>query len=83
MKTFAELLKLIEKEYSFDACYIADHLHSEDEIVRMWEKGILFPDSEKAEAFADMFALPLSLVKDFIEEGKRHEPETLPDNSGL
>lgn len=83
MKTFAELLKLVEKEYSFDACFIADHLHLEDEIVEKWEKGLLFPDSKKAEEFSDMFALPLNLVRESIKEGKRHESKTLSDNSGL
>ncbi len=83
MKTFAELLKIIEREYSYDACFIADHLHLEDEIVEDWEKGNSFPDSEKAEEFADMFALPCNLVLNSIQEGKRHESKTLPDHSGL
>lgn len=71
MKSFADLLKLMEKEYQFDACFIADHLHMEDEKVESWEKGISYPNEKEAEDFADLFALPLKLVKDSIEKGKK------------
>lgn len=69
MRTFQELLKIIEKEYNFSACFIADHLGLEDEIVENWEQGKSIPNQEQAEKFADTFALPRKVVLDTIEKG--------------
>ena len=69
MITFQEILKAVEKQYKFSACYIADNLHLEDEIVEEWEKGTLLPSKEQAKDFADIFAIPLKVILDSIGKG--------------
>lgn len=68
MTAFQELLKAVEKQYNFSACFIADHLHIEDEVVKGWEKGEGVPDEKTAKDFAYLFALPESLVLKTIKK---------------
>ncbi len=71
MITFPEILKAVEEQYHFSACYIADNLHIEDEVVEEWEKGTLLPTEKQAKDFADAFAIPLKLVLDSIQKGDK------------
>ncbi len=73
MITFPEILKAVEEQYHFSACFIADHLHIEDEIVEGWEKGTILPSEKEAKDFADLFAIPSKLVLDSIQKGNNEK----------
>jgi ribosome-binding protein aMBF1 (putative translation factor) len=65
--TFVTILKAIFTTYHVDACYVADNMGIEDEVVEAWERGESLPTKEQLEKFSEMFAIPLSTLEKSVK----------------
>ncbi|MCR4699289.1 MAG: hypothetical protein K5762_07990 [Bacilli bacterium] len=64
---FVKILKAIFSTYHVDACYVADNMGIEDEVVEAWERGESVPTHEQLEKFSAMFAVPMSTLEQSIK----------------
>ncbi len=64
---FVKILKAIFATYHVDACYVADHMELEDEVVESWEKGESVPTHEQLKKFSAMFAVPMETLEKSVK----------------
>lgn len=63
---FVEILQAIYDTYNVDACYVADNLQIEDDVVLKWETTELVPSDEELKKFSELFAIPLKTLQNSL-----------------
>jgi transcriptional regulator with XRE-family HTH domain len=65
--TFSDIVKAVCKAYNVDACYIADNIGIEDEVVEEWIKGTRTPTHHELEHFSSAFVIPMKTLEDSLK----------------